>query len=719
MITIIAEKIDVGIKIAAALDKITLSSGKVITFDELDDKSKTIKSELGKKGYTSIQYKGEECAVTWGSGHLCELKQAYDYNPTYKNWRNIPLPFFPDNYEIKVKEGNDDSHTKRIKNQLSIIKDLLKKSRIVINATDFDREGEVIFAYIYEYCKGKAPIKRACFLSQEKDGIIEGFDKMKEGSDMKNLLLAGKTRNIADLAVGSNCTVACTLKSRNSGVLSIGRVQTPTLAILVNKELAIRNHIPVPYWTIESVFETSSGEVYKGKHITDRFNVRNDAETVYNKTQGEIGIITKIESKDIKKEAPDLFSQSSLQMEANSRFGFSMKKTLDIAQKLYDGGFTTYPRTAACSLPPDMEPKINKVLDNLIGIPDYSILIQGKSRSYNRNKYFNLSGGTSHFAIVPTGKIPTKSLSPDEEKIYDLICKSVISMLYDNAIVKQTKLITTVNGEDFVSTGSMVHIKGWMEVMGSPKKDALPDNLHQGENVETTITINDKKTEPPKRYTDKTLLSAMISAGKDLSDSELRKIMSDPHTGGIGTEATRAAIVDTLEKRGFISRDKKTVFATDKGIEIIENLPLPELKSAEMTALWEQRLNKIADGTESADKFLKDLKVQIEKWIIDIDNSKSSLVSAPISTTISVGKCPVCGMDVVKTKWGYGCSGYKNGCKFTIGDICKKKLTENQVSALLDKKITPEINGFVSKSNKKFSAKLKLNGSKIEFEFKN
>ena len=209
----------------------------------------------------------------------------------------------------------------------------------------------------------------------------------------------------------------------------------------------------------------------------------------------------------------------------------------------------------------------------------------------------------------------------------------------------------------------------------------------------------------------------MLSAGRDLNDAELRKIMSDPHNGGIGTEATRAAIVDVLEKRGYIARDRKTVYATDKGIELINNLPLPELKSAELTALWEQRLNKIADGLENADSFLNDLNRQINKWVKEINGSKTSMLTVSSYKSVSVGKCPVCGRDVVKTKWGYGCSGYKDGCKFSIGEICKKNLTEKQVESLLNKKITTEISGFVSKSGKKFSAKLKLNGSKIEFEF--
>ena len=492
MITIIAEKPDVGSKIAAALDVITLSNGKVVTFDTLEANIKAVKREQTDKGFLKIQYLGQDCYVTWGYGHLCELKQAYDYNPVFKQWKNIPLPFFPEKYEIKAKEGTDTNFNKRIKSQLSVIKGLIRKSDMVINATDFDREGEVIFAYIYQYCGGKAPVKRACFLSQEKDGIIEGFDKMKNGSEMKNLEVAGKTRNIADLAVGSNCTVACTLKSPNSGVLSVGRVQTPTLSLLVDKELSIRNHKPVPYWTVEADFITDYGDTYKGKHIKDRFDNRTEANKVYNNAQGQIGVITKIETKDVKKEAPDLFSQSGLQMEANSRFGFTMKHTLDIAQKLYDGGYTTYPRTSACSLPPDMEPKINKVLSQLETVSDYTSFISGKSRSFNKKKYFNLTSGVSHFAIVPTGVI-TSNLTLDEQKIYDLICRSVISMLYDNAIISQTKLITSVNGEDFSSSGSMIKKKEWMEVMGTPKKESLPDNLSMGDEVDTTIFLHDKK----------------------------------------------------------------------------------------------------------------------------------------------------------------------------------------------------------------------------------
>jgi len=309
--------------------------------------------------------------------------------------------------------------------------------------------------------------------------------------------------------------------------------------------------------------------------------------------------------------------------------------------------------------------------------------------------------------------VPT-SLTDDQRKIYDLICRSVISMLYSDAVIEQTKVTVDVNGELFTASGNALKSMGWMAVIGIPKMELLP-LLAVGEVVEGKFELKEKKTEPPKRFTDKTLLAAMLSAGKELDDAALRKLLSDPKTGGIGTEATRASIVETLEKRKYIGRDKKTIFATEKGIELISKLLIPELKSAELTAKWEQRLINIADGKESAYTFIRDLENQVRDWMGEFEKmsvSKSSFGSASSSLL-----CPICKKPLRKFGWGWSCAGYKDGCSFKIGEICKKSISDKQVAKLIAEGKTDYIEGFVSKKGSHFGAFLILNEGKIEFEF--
>lgn len=712
MIVIVAEKPDVGTKIAAALDSITLKSGKKISFSQLKSNEKAIKSERRSSGCFKINYLGQECYVTWGFGHLCELYQAYDYNADYKKWSNIPLPFIPDKYKIKIKTGNDEDYNKTIKKQFELVKDLINKADLIFNATDFDREGEVIFTYIYELSGCKKPVKRACFTSQTQKGIQQGFDKAIDSSEMDNVRAAGKARGIADWLVGSNCTVAMTLKNFGNGVYSIGRVQTPTLAMVVDKEISIRSHVSEPYWVIEAEFTTDSGEKFKGKHKAGKYANKADGQKVHRLLLGRPSIVSDIQTKSIKKEVPLLYNQSALQMEANSRFRFTMKKTLDIAQWLYDNGYATYPRTSSQYLTEDMQPVVNEVLDALCNLPQYKKYINGKKRVFDVPHFFDNSKVESHYAIIPTEQVPT-SLTDDQRKIYDLICRSVISILYNDAVIEQTKVTIDVNGELFTASGNALKSMGWMAVTGIPKMELLP-LLAVGEVVEGDFKLKEKKTEPPKRFTDKTLLAAMLSAGKELDDATLRKLLSDPKTGGIGTEATRASIVETLETRGYIGREKKTIFATEKGIELINKLLIPELKSAELTAKWEQRLIRIADGKESAYDFIRDLENQVREWMEEFKKMSISKSSFGSSSSLL---CPVCNKPLRKLSWGWSCTGYKDGCSFRIGEICKKSISDKQVEKLITEGKTSYLEGFVSKKGSHFGAFLVLKDGKIEFEF--
>ena len=708
MITILAEKPDVGNKIAAALDKITLENGKEITFAALKANERDVKRQQAKDGFLRIRYLGQDCFVTWGFGHICALKEPEDYDPSYKNWYKRPMPFIPHPYELKVRDGH--------KKQFNLIQRMFLKSDLIINATDFDREGEVIFSYIYELTGAKTPVKRVCFASQTKEGILEAFADLKDRSEVKNIEAAGRMRGLSDWVVGLNLTVAMTLRNRVKGSsLSIGRVQTPTLKMLVDRELLIRNFKPERYLTLDAVFRTDGGETYSATHQTKRFSDQKAVEAILRKIEGKPAVVTEITEKKEEKNPPQLYSLSALQMDANAKFGMTLKQTLDAAQALYDGGYTTYPRTDSRYLTEDMVPTVNRVLDSLSKDPNYAPLIEGRPRSFQKWRYFDDKKVESHFAIIPTTSRP-RNLSGNNAKIYDLIAKSVICMLYGKAVLNKTAVTTTAEGERFVSNGSSIVDPGFMTVTGKDKESYLP-KLTPGQTVSGAYEIKEKETEPPKRYTDKTMLAAMIAAGKDLEDEELKKILADPSVAGIGTPATRDGIIETLIRRGYCERSKKTLSATDKGIALIEGLTVESVKSPALTAKWEKRLHEIERGREDPAQFQTDIEKTVGVWCREIQEAPvvqslhDGLLSPPVL-------CPVCGKPMRKYGWGYGCTGYKEGCRFSVGTICKKVLTEPQFRKLIAARDTGLIAGFKSKTGKSFRAHLILDESnKIVFKF--
>lgn len=716
MVTILAEKPDVGNKIAAALDKIYLSSGKTVEFSALKANEKLIKAQQNRDGFLKIQYKGHDCYVTWGYGHLCTLKQAQDYNPSYKNWRLLPLPYIPRRYEIKLRTSSNSNWDTKVEKQFNVVKSLFEKSDLIINATDFDREGEVIFAYIYELCDVCKPIKRACFTSQTKQGIIDGFTKsIKNGEDMRLTESAGRMRGIADWVVGANLTTAMSLKHPGAGVMSVGRVQTPTLAMLVERELAITKFEKKPYWAIEALFVNKDGEQFKAKHSIEKIPDKGEADAIFAKIIGFDGTVNDIQKKRVKKEPPLLYSLSALQMDANSKFGYTLDQTLEYVQKLYDGGYTTYPRTNSQYLTEDMEPVINNVLDKLSGVSIYNKLIIGRPRNFDKKHYFDDKKVESHFAIIPTGNIP-KGLPDEQKKIFDLICRSVIKMLFGPATLEQTKVLIDVNSEEFKASGSVIVEPGWMTVGDASKTELLP-NLKIGDVLKGDYKLCDKMSEPPKRYTDKTILAAMLSAGKDLDDAELKKLMSDPKTGGIGTEATRAAIIETLIQREYIVREKKALRATQKGIDLIQKLPLEQIKSAELTAKWERRLADIARGTEDPEAFRNDFEATVKEWV-GVINTKVAMSSVSYENILDGVNCPLCGKPInIIGEHGYRCSDSRAGCRFKIGTVSGKKISEAQVRKLCKDGVTSVIKGFKRKDGTKFDAKLKIIDKKLSFEY--
>lgn len=707
MITIIAEKNDMARKIAAALDGIKLADGTVVTFNQLSRYEKAVISIQSKNGFIPIKFMGQDCMVTHARGHLCTLWDAIDYDNDYKQWKNIDLPLIPKFYGIKTIPASYS--------QFKIVKSLFEKSDLIINATDSDREGELIFSYIYEKTKCKAPYKRAYYSSTTEESLVEAFNNLIDSSERQCVEAAGRCRAIADWLIGINCTVAATLASNANSVASIGRVQTPTLAMIVDREKAINAFEVKTHYSPVGTFTTSEGEVYTGENDT-KFDTKIDGSSLLSSLTGK-GRVVSIEKNSETVNQPSLYNLSLLQMDANKKFGFTADETLNITQSLYEKGHVTYPRTDSAFLPDDYRPTADRALSALALLPDYAPFLLGRPKVY-ADRYFNSKKVESHYAIVPTHATP-ETLSENEKKIYDLICRSLIMTIYPPATTEKVKVITDDNGIQFVTKGSSVLEKGWMEVGGMPKEKLLPQ-LNEGDNVIGEYELKEKKTEPPKRYTDASILAAMVAADKDADETDY-KSLSELGIKGIGTQATRAATIELLVKRGYIERIKKSIAPTAKGIRLIETLPLEDIKSAKLTAMWENRLHEVERGNESAKKFIADIEALTRDWCKQIQSQmvKGSLGEMSSSASGTGFKCPLCGNEVRKVPWGYGCSNYKSGCKFSMNSsICGKKLTDKQIESLFTKGTTAEIKGFTSKSGKKFSARLVLNSDgKVTFNF--
>lgn len=661
---------------------------------------------VSKDGYVEIVWKGKPTIITWGYGHLCVLKREKDYNKEYANWKKMPLPFIPSPFELKPNET--------AYKQYKIVKDLFKQADLIINATDDDREGDLIFYYLFQLTKCKAPFKRARFSELNPIPIKKAFDNLLDSKSVQNITNAAKARSVADWIVGCNGTTAMTLNFSNRDVLSIGRVQTPVLNILVKREKEIRSFKPSTYYTLDAKFTTKDKGVYECSY-KDKFNDKKDVNALYEKIKNKPGTVTDVKISTEKRHKPTLFNLSALQSECNSKFGFSLKETLDLTQSLYEKGYVTYPRTNSCYLPNDMQKQCARIKDLLLSSPNYSSY-KVNPLPVNPKHYFDDSKVSSHHAIVPTTKLPT-SLSGKEEKLYDLIARMFLTIYCDEATVSKTQIVTDVEGISFNVSGTTIIESNWYDLLGAPKETILP-TVHIGDVVKGEYIISDKETKPPKRYTDKSILTAMLSAGEEIDDDELKNILKSSANKGIGTEATRADIVETLIKRNYVYREKKNIIPTEKGINLIDAIPVENIKSAKFTAEWEKRLSDIEEGKDTYDAFINDITVLIKEWCALINSKEKQDISSSVSSSSSL-LCPVCKKPLHKTKWGWGCTGYKDGCKFTInGTVASKKLTEKQVSDLLTKGKTSQIKGFKSKAGKSFSAVLKLNDEfKIEFDF--
>ena len=600
----------------------------------------SLKAFTRRNGY----YEGNGYQVTWTFGHLCGLLEPHEYTPAWKAWTLGSLPMIPQRFGIKVMEEEG------IQRQFQIIKELVGKADEVINCGDAGQEGELIQRWVLQKAGCKCPVKRLWVSSLTAEAIQEGFAQLKPQEAYQPLYEAGLMRAIGDWLLGMNATRAYTLKyAREGQILSIGRVQTPTLALIVKRQQEIDNFVPEPYWELKTVYRDTTFSATKG-----RFNTEEEAQAYIQQIMGSIFTITQVDNKKGTESAPRLFDLTSLQVECNKKYAFTADETLKIIQGLYEKRLTTYPRVDTTYLSDDIYPKVPHTLKQLKQL--YSNLITPLEgiKLPKSKKVFDNKKVTDHHAIIPTGEIP-KALTEQERKVYDLVALRFIANFYPEAKISTTTVMGEAAKIPFKVTGKQILSPGW-KVVYDDKSDE--DNKEEktlplftvGESGEHTPSISAKQTTPPKPYTEATLLRAMETAGKLIENEELREALKE---NGIGRPSTRAAIIETLFKRNYIRKERKNLHPTPTGIELINTIHTALLKSAELTGIWEKKLRDIERGNYVAIDFLNELK----QMVTDI--------SLQVKSDISGTRCPLCKQGrIIRGNKSYGCSRWKEGCTY-------------------------------------------------------
>lgn len=607
---------------------------------------------------------GNGYCVTWTFGHLCALLDPHEYSEQWKGWNLSSLPMVPARFGIKV---TDD---KGVQKQFNTIKDLIAKADEVINCGDAGQEGELIQRWVYQKAGCKVPVKRLWISSLTEDAIREGFQKLKDQSEYQRLYEAGMMRAIGDWLLGMNATRAYTLRyakgvGQDRQVLSIGRVQTPTLALIVKRQQEIENFIPRTYWELKTL--------YRDTTFSAQLPVEEDDYAITSLEKGQALVdsikdlpleITFVEKKKGTEYAPRLFDLTSLQVECNKKFSLSADDTLKIIQSLYEKHLTTYPRVDTTFLSDDIYPKVPATLQ---GIKDYFPQVtpllplkadgkKGAGSLPKSKKVFDNKKVTDHHAIIPTGQRPD-NLSELERKVYNLVALQFIAAFYPDCEVSNTTVLAKAGEIDFKVTGRQILQMGWREVFAKEKQEDEPQEEQktlpaflQGESGPHEPQLQEKTTTPPKYYTEATLLRAMETAGKTVEDEELRDAMKE---NGIGRPSTRAAIIEKLFQRKYIVREKKNIHATPLGINLIQTIISPLLKSAELTGLWEKKLRAIERGDYTAQNFLDELKQMTAEVVREVKADKSGM------------RCPVCGRGtIIRGRTRYGCSRWREGCTY-------------------------------------------------------
>lgn len=673
----------------------------IVCIAEKPSVAKDIAKIIGANSSHDGYMEGNGYQVTWTFGHLCTLKEPDDYTPLWKRWSLASLPMIPPRFGIKLIEDQG------IKKQFAIIEKLMQNADGIINCGDAGQEGELIQRWVMQKAQAKCPVKRLWISSMTDEAIREGFRSLKPQDDYQPLYLAGLSRAIGDWILGMNATRLYTLKyGQNRQVLSIGRVQTPTLALIVNRQKEIDNFKPEPYWVLATIYRDTTFTATKGK-----FTSKEEGEQAFATIEGKPFTVTEVQKKRGTEAPPKLYDLTSLQVDCNKKHGMSADTTLKIIQTLYERKLTTYPRVDTQYLSDDIYPKCAGILNGIKGYEALTQPLRGKPLKKSK-KVFDTSKVTDHHAIIPTG-VPAQNLTDMERHVYDLIAKRFIAVFYPDCKFSTTTVLGDVDGIEFKVSGKQILEPGWRDVYAkenntqqtadddnrqNDEERTLPD-FHKGESGNHTPTLTEKWTTPPKYYTEATLLRAMETAGKFVEDEELRSALKE---NGIGRPSSRAGIIETLFKRHYIRRERKNLVATATGIELIDLIKEELLKSCELTGIWEKKLRDIEHKTYDPAQFIEELKAQINAIVHDVlaDNSsrrvtilteedlKKKKPTKPKSkkpaqqqqtatqqqtaseqqqtSRIEAGApCPVCGKGtIIKGKTAYGCSRWREGCDF-------------------------------------------------------
>jgi DNA topoisomerase III len=672
---------------------------------------------------------GDDYVVTWAVGHLVGLAEPDAYDPKLKKWRFADLPILPDEFKLVPNDG-------RAEKQLKAIHKLMADDEIdlVVNACDAGREGELIFAYVYETAAVKKPVQRLWLSSMTKSAIEEAFGHLRPGEEMRSLEAAARSRSEADWVVGMNATRAASIRLRAAfdGAVSLGRVQTPTLALVARREEEIRNFKPEPYWLVEARFAASADRNYLGRYLGGkRLPSEDEAKAIVEACTGRPGEITKLEKKEERERPQLLYDLTSLQRHANTFYGFSARRTLAAAQRLYEEHKAlTYPRTNSRFLTGDMVAEIRPTAE-----------LVGRNAAYARGAQYvtsleklplgrvvNDKKVEDHHAIIPTrSEHNLGRMGQDELKIYDLVAKRFLAVFHPDAVFERTRVETTVTENVFRTSGRRLIEPGWKAVYGEEAAADRPDDdsggdqllpkLDQGERVETrSVESLRKETQPPRRFSDASLLGAMETAGKEVEDAELREAMKD---SGIGTPATRASIIERLVDVGYLEREGRSLVATEKGIQVIRLLNGHPLTSPELTGNWEKRLGLIEHGEDTRPAFMQDIATFTTETVQELDKLKGVRIERA-----KLGPCPICGREISENRKGYSCWSREDpGCGFVIwkrkaGKSLPVAVATELIESLRASREAGEdpgvgrtakpVTGFRSRAGRTFRAKLKL-----------
>ena len=684
----------------------------IVCIAEKPSVARDIARIIGATADHKTYMEGNGYQVTWTFGHLCCLKEPNDYTENWRHWSLAALPMLPPRFGIKLIEDRG------IKEQFDTIERLYSKADEIINCGDAGQEGELIQRWVMQKAGAKCPVKRLWISSMTDEAIREGFRNLKDQSHYQPLYLAGLSRAIGDWILGMNATRLYTLKyGQGRQVLSIGRVQTPTLALIVNRQKEIDNFKPEPYWVLATLYRDVVFTATQGK-----FSSKEEGEKAFSTIAGKPFVVTAVQKKKGTEAPPHLYDLTSLQVDCNSKFGYSAEMTLNIVQSLYEKKFTTYPRVDTQYLPDDVYPKcpqiLNGVYQSLIaGQSVYAPLVKplGGKPLPKTKKVFDASKVTDHHAIIPTG-VPIRGLTDIEQNVFDLIARRFIAVFYPDCRFSTTTVQGKVEDVTFKVSGKEILDPGWRKVYGKEAKQQTDDEARKtdeervlpqftvGESGPHEPTLTEKHTTPPKYYTEATLLRAMETAGKFVEDEELRAALKE---NGIGRPSSRAGIIETLFKRRYIRRERKNLVATPTGIGLIDIIREELLKSCELTGIWEKKLRDIEHQRYDAAQFVAELKQQITDIVKDVlqdasprrlvitDDATEQVVKKPKSRKAApkatkpkpnsakssdgqqpaiapsddlIGKpCPLCGKGVViKGRTAYGCSLWREGCAFKL-----------------------------------------------------